>query len=67
MSEQLQIEEPVGAEDLQLLVVWSSPWQEFRTAIAPALAQSPRPLAGEAHSGLFPYRYLLPVWLAEIL
>jgi hypothetical protein len=43
----------------KLLVEWSSPWEEFRSAIRPALAKSSDRLAGEAHSGLFPLRGML--------
>jgi len=43
-------------DDLKLLVEWSSPWEEFRTAVRPALARSAKPLEAEAHSGLFPGR-----------
>jgi hypothetical protein len=50
----------------RLLVEWSSPWQEFVTAIAPALAKSPKQLAGEAPTGLFPYRGILAGWLLEV-
>lgn len=67
MTEQLQIEEQTQTKDLQLLIEWPSPWQEFLTAIGPALARSPRPLAGEAQSGLFPYRNMPLVCLAEFL
>jgi hypothetical protein len=49
----------------KLLIEWSSPWHEFRTAIRPALARSPRRLAGEAHTELFPYRGILLTWLVE--
>ena len=35
-------------DELKLLVEWSSPWQEFLTAIRPALGRSPEPLDGEA-------------------
>ena len=48
------------------LVEWSSPWQEFVTAIRPALARSPERLAGEARSGLFPYKGMLGSWLLEV-
>jgi hypothetical protein len=41
------------------LVEWSSRWQEFRTAIKPALSRSPQKLAAEAPTGLFPLRGLL--------
>jgi hypothetical protein len=51
--------------DLKLLVEWSSPWREFITAIRPALARSPEPLAGEAPTGLFPYRGMLASWILE--
>jgi hypothetical protein len=47
------------------LVEWSSPWQEFRTAIGPALSRSAEPLSGEAPVGLFPYRGFLVGWLVE--
>ncbi len=49
----------------KFLVEWSSPWQEFLTAIRPALARSPKRLAGEARSGLFPYRGMLLCWVVE--
>jgi hypothetical protein len=48
-----------------LLVEWSSPWEEFRTAIGPALSRSAEPLSGEAPVGLFPYRGFLVGWLVE--
>lgn len=54
-------------DDLKLLIEWSSPWDEFRTAVRPALVRSPRRLAGEAPVGAFPYRGMLGAWLAEIL
>lgn len=51
----------------KLLVEWSSPWEEFRSAIGPALGRSPRPLAGEARTGLFPYQGMLCWWLLQAL
>ena len=51
----------------KFLIEWSSPWHEFRTAIRPALARSPRPLAGEAHTRLIPYRNLAVAWGIEAL
>jgi hypothetical protein len=51
--------------ELKLLVEWSSPWQEFLTAIRPALARSPEPLAGEARTGLVPYRGMFASWILE--
>jgi hypothetical protein len=51
--------------ELKLLVEWSSPWEEFLTAVGPALKRSPSPLAGEARSGLFPYRGMLACWAIE--
>jgi hypothetical protein len=51
--------------ELKLLVEWSSPWQEFVTAIRPALARSPQPLAGEARTGLVPYRGMVASWIVE--
>lgn len=50
----------------KLLVEWSSPWQEFLTAIRPALGRSPEPLGGEAPVGLFPYRPMLASWVLEV-
>jgi hypothetical protein len=54
-------------DELNLLVEWSSPWEEFRTAIRPAFGRSPQRLAGEAQTGLFPYRGMAATWGAEIL
>ena len=51
--------------ELKLLVEWSSPWQEFLTAIRPALKRSPQPLAGEARTGLVPYRGMFASWIVE--
>ncbi|GAC1433035.1 MAG: hypothetical protein NVS1B11_00420 [Terriglobales bacterium] len=51
----------------KLLIEWSSPWEEFRSAIGPALGRSPRPLAGEARTGLFPYQGMLCWWLIQAL
>ena len=51
--------------ELKLLVEWSSPWQEFLTAIRPALKRSPKPLAGEAKTGLVPYRGMFASWIIE--
>ncbi len=49
----------------KLLVEWSSPWQEFLTAVGPALHRSPKRLAGEARTGLLPYRGMLISWALE--
>lgn len=54
-------------EPPRLLVEWSSPWKEFKSALRPALARSPRRLAGEAPIGMFPYRGMLICWLIECL
>jgi hypothetical protein len=54
-------------DDLKLLIEWSSPWQEFVTSVRPALAKSPRPLAGEAKTGLFPHQGMLTAWIVEAL
>jgi len=51
----------------KLLIEWSSPWQEFRTSIRPALAKPTDPLAGEAPVGMCPYRGMLATWLLESL
>ncbi len=50
----------------QLLVEWSSPWQEFVSAIGPALRRSPPKIRGEASVGLFPWRGLLVAVLVEV-
>ncbi|MGP0097291.1 MAG: hypothetical protein ACLPHI_09655 [Terriglobales bacterium] len=54
-------------EPPRLLVEWSSPWAEFRSALRPALTRSPKRLAGEAPIGMFPYRGMLACWLLECL
>lgn len=54
-------------EPPRLLVEWSSPWEEFKTALAPALSRAPKALAGEAPTGMFPYRGMLVCWLLECL
>ena len=53
--------------ELRLLVEWSSPWEEFKTALRPALARPPEALAGEAPVGIFPYRGILVSWALECL
>src|SRR5260370_2282888 len=50
----------------QLLVEWSSPWHEFRSAIGPALRRSPPRLSLETRAGLFPFRGILGTMLLEI-
>ena len=52
-------------DELKLLIEWSSPWQEFLTAIRPALARSPEALAGEARTGLVSYRGMFASWIVE--
>ncbi|MGO9127262.1 MAG: hypothetical protein ACLP6G_20530 [Terriglobales bacterium] len=54
-------------DDLKLLVEWSSPWREFLTAIGPALGKSPKRLAGEARTELFPYQGMLLSWFVEVV
>lgn len=54
-------------DELKLLIEWSSPWREFVTSVRPALAKSPRPLAGEARTGLFPHQGMLTAWIVEAL
>src|ERR1022692_5291724 len=54
-------------EPPRLLVEWSSRWEEFKSALQPALARPPRRLAGEAPVGMFPYRGMLVSWLLECL
>jgi hypothetical protein len=57
----------VWPEPPHLLVEWSSPWEEFKTAFRPALTRSPNALAGEAPIGIFPYRGMLVSWVLECL
>jgi len=52
-------------DELKLLVEWSSPWEEFLTAIRPALARSPERLAGEARTGIASYRGMFASWIVE--
>ena len=54
-------------EPPQLLVKWSSPWEEFKSAIRPALKRPPKRLAGEAPVGMFPYRGMVISWVLECL
>ena len=54
-------------EPPRLLVEWSSRWEEFKSALRPALARPPKRLAGEAPVGMFPYRGMLLCWLLECL
>jgi len=54
-------------EPPHLLVEWSSPWEEFKSAVRPALTRPPKALAGEAPIGMFPYRGMLVSWLLECL
>jgi len=54
-------------DELQLLVQWSSPWQEFVTSIRPALAKSARPLAGEARTGPVHRREMWMAWALEVV
>jgi len=54
-------------EPPRLLVEWSSPWEEFKSALRPALTRSPKALAGEAPIGIFPYRGMIACWLLECL
>src|ERR1700685_2203554 len=58
---------PQSPDGPRLLVEWSSRWEDFKSAIAPALTRSPKALAGEAPVGIFPYRGILAGWLLECL
>jgi hypothetical protein len=49
------------------LIAWPSRWDEFLTAIGPAFGRSPKRLAGEAQTGLFPYWGILVSWAFELL
>jgi hypothetical protein len=55
-----------SSNNLQLLVEWSSPWEEFVSSIRPALRKSPPALALEAKAGLFPWRGLVLSALLEV-
>ena len=50
----------------QLLVPWSSRWQEFLGALGPALRRSPPKLRLEARAGLFPARGMALSLLLEV-
>jgi TonB family protein len=71
MSGTLQLVEPVELRDTHdapnLLVEWSSRWEEFLGSIGPALSRSQARLAGEAPFGLIPLRIMLPSYLMEAL
>src|SRR6202140_2583149 len=54
-------------EPPHLLGEWSSPWEEVKSALRPALPRPPKRLAGEAPIGMFPYRGMLASWLLECL
>src|SRR5271166_3782812 len=54
-------------EPPRLLVEWSPRWEEFKSALRPALTRSPKRLAGEAPVGMFPYRGMLACWVLECL
>jgi len=49
----------------QLLIPWSSPWEEFVTSIRPALRRSGKALAGEAPTKIFPIRGMALAWVLE--
>ena len=49
----------------QLLIHWSSPWEEFVTSIRPALRRSGKPLAGEAPTKILPFRGMALAWVLE--
>jgi hypothetical protein len=51
----------------QLLVPWSSRWQEFLGALGPALRRSPPKLRLEARAGLFPARGMALSLLLEVM
>jgi hypothetical protein len=70
MNEVETIPEPeveVVWDEPHLLVEWSSRWEEFKTALGPALTRSPKALGGEAPVGIFPYRGILAGWFVELL
>src|SRR6202451_4317575 len=58
---------PQSPDGPRLLVEWSSRWEDFKSALGPALTRSPKALAGEAPIGIFPYRGILAGWGLELL
>jgi hypothetical protein len=54
-------------EPPRLLVEWSSRWEEFKSALGPAMVRAPKALAGETPIGIFPYRGMLASWVVELL
>ncbi len=54
-------------DELKLLIEWSSPWREFVSSIRPALATSPKRLAGEARTDVPAYREMAISWAAEAI
>ena len=69
MTDTLQLEEIriIELHDApKLLVEWSPRWESFVTSIRPAFARSRARLAGEAPSGLLPYRGMLFSLLLEL-
>ena len=69
MPEVETIPEPITQwpEPPQLLVEWSSRWDEFKSAFGPAFTRAPKRLAGEAPVGMFPVRGILIAWVLECL
>ena len=70
MTETLQLAEvaiiPLHDEP-ELLVEWSSRWEEFVTNFGPAFSRSgPRRPAGEAPDTLMPYRGMLVSFFAQL-
>jgi TonB family protein len=69
VSGTLQLEEArsveVQPEPPRLQVEWTSRWQEFVTAIGPAMGRSEARLAGEAPFGLVPFRIMIPSYVLE--
>ncbi|MGA8150472.1 MAG: hypothetical protein WB952_05945 [Terriglobales bacterium] len=51
--------------ELKLLVEWSSPWEEFLSSLLPALRKSPKPLSGEAPTGLLPFHEMVASLIVE--
>ena len=49
----------------EFLISWSSRWEEFITSIRPALGRSPKRLAGEAPTKIFPLRGMIAAWILE--
>lgn len=61
------VEEKTLPPGPNLLIEWSSPWQDFSSSIGPAFSRSPAKLAGEAPFRMLPLRKIASVWVGECI